>query len=94
MPERYGIERRKPYPNVETRCHGAYPLDDLPQKTRAILKTAAILPITSMRAEELMAEIAVAMLDIDEVKAELPSERGGAQSFGEFRTKSIEKGIN
>src|SRR4029077_5871642 len=48
------------------------------QKTRAVLEAPAIRPAASVRAQEFVTKITVAMLDIDEVKTKLPREHSRA----------------
>src|SRR5262249_19729762 len=46
-----------------------YTFDDLPQEAGAVLEAAAVTAGARARAQELMAQIAVAVLDVDEVVA-------------------------
>jgi hypothetical protein len=48
--------------------------DDLAENARAIFKRAAVFPRAGVRAKKLMQQVAVAMLDIDEVCADLRCE--------------------
>ena len=60
---------------MESRRCGAYPLDDFSQETSSILKAAAVRPFTRVSAEELVTEVAVAVLDVNKIETELPGER-------------------
>ena len=53
------------------RRFGANAFDDLAHEARAVFQAAAIGAGPVDRAQEFVAEIAVAMLDIDEIKAAL-----------------------
>src|SRR5262249_4388691 len=76
-PEGNGVKRRKPHPYPQPRCRCPYPLGDLSQKPGAILEASAIVSISSMRAQELMTEVSVAMLDIDKIESDLASHFSG-----------------
>ena len=65
--ERHGIERGKPHADLQPRRFGANALDDLAHEARAVLQAAAVRTGPVDRAEEFVAEIAVAMLDVDEI---------------------------
>jgi hypothetical protein len=68
-PERHEIDCAQPDTDHQARDHCANPFDDLAQKARAILETAAVAARARARAQKFMPEIAVAMLDIDEIVA-------------------------
>jgi len=52
--------------------------DDQPRKARAIFKAAAELARAGVGAKQFVAEVAVAMLDIDESEPDAPGRAGGA----------------
>src|SRR5437867_2401304 len=52
MTERDRVKSREPHADVKAGCRRPNPFDDLSQKTRAILKAAAIPPFSSVRPEE------------------------------------------
>ena len=55
----------------ERRHLGADALDHVAEEARAILEAAAVSAGAAARAEQLVAEVAVAVLDVDELKADL-----------------------
>ncbi len=66
--ERDEIKRGKSHANFQPRRVGADAGDDLAQETGAILETAAVFAGAIDRAEEFVAEVAVAMFDIHEME--------------------------
>ena len=69
--ERHGIERAQPHADAQARRFGADALDDLAHEARAVFEAAAIRSGPVDGAEEFVAEIAVAVLDVDEIVAAL-----------------------
>ena len=59
-------------PIFRPRRLGANPFDDFAQEARAVLQAAAISAGPVDRAQEFVAEIAVTMLDVDEIVTALP----------------------
>src|SRR6266436_1471412 len=79
-PQRYGIKLscdsgipgpNFPFADVHPRRRRADPLQHFPQKSRAVLKTPAILPFSRMRAKKFVPQVPVAMLDVHEVETQL-----------------------
>jgi hypothetical protein len=71
-------ERRTAMPSPTVRANS---LHDFAQKARAIFKAPAIGSAASVRAQEFVTKVAVAMLDIDKIKADLPRQCGGAMEL-------------
>ena len=69
--ERHGVDRRKPHPMREPGATERIPCTISRRKSGAVLETAAVAAVARMGAEKFVAEIAVAMLYIDKVEAQL-----------------------
>src|SRR5258708_6970422 len=70
--ERHGVKRGDAHANFQLRRRRANSLHNLAQKSRAILETSSILPFPSVRAQEFVSQISMAMLDVDKIKTKLP----------------------
>ena len=75
---RHDVERGEAHDDLQPGRRGANAVDDLAHEARAVLEAAAERPGPLVRAEQLVAEIAVAVLDVDEAKARVGRQlRGG-----------------
>src|SRR5258708_6085388 len=70
--ERHGVKRGNAHANFQLRRRRANSPHNFAQKSRAILETSSILPFPSVRAQEFVSQISMAMLDVDKIKAEFP----------------------
>src|SRR5688500_2406933 len=66
-PERNEIKRAQAHANVDLVSAGADAVNDVLQKSRAVLEGATELSRSRVRAEEFMQQITVATLNVDEV---------------------------
>src|ERR1700728_388449 len=73
-PEGHRVDRRQPHSNMQSRTERANPLDHFAKKARAAFEAAAVASLPRVSAEKLMAEIAVAMLNVHEIETQLPSQ--------------------
>src|SRR5207237_1854671 len=77
-----GIEHREANGNHQPGRHAPDRVDDRPEEPCAILERAAVASRAIVRAEQLVSEIAVALLDVHEGEARIPREpRGGGEIF-------------
>ena len=103
---RHDVERRQAHHDFQSRHRGANAVDDLAHEARAILEAAAERSRTLVRAEQLVPEIAVTVLDVDEPKARVggqlrgrdevvdqPADLGVGQHADRRRKPAIEHGI-
>ena len=79
LAEGYAVENTDPYRDMKARSLPPDSADDLSQNPGAIFKRAAVGSGPCMGSEKFMQEIAMAMLDVDKVEAQLP----GADSAGD-----------
>ena len=71
------VERREAHHHFQSRRSGADAIDDLAHEARAVLEAAAKRSGTLVGAEQLVPEIAVAVLDVDEPKARVGGQLRG-----------------
>src|SRR3984885_1493498 len=83
--EGHRIDRRQPHSNMQSRAERANPLDNFAKKARAAFERSAVASLSRMSAEELVAEIAVAMLNVHEIETQLPGQMGGAMEVSDDR---------
>src|SRR6202046_67905 len=76
--EGHRINRRQPNSNMQSRAERANPLDNFAQKARAALERSAVASLSRISAEELVAEIAMAMLNVHEIETQFPGQMGRA----------------
>ena len=69
LPERHGVEGREAHADAQARRLGADALHDLTQEAGAVLEAAAVAAGPRVRRQELVAQVAVAVLDVHEVEA-------------------------
>jgi hypothetical protein len=87
--ERHEVDGAEAHPDAQARRLGADALDDLAQEARPVLEAAAVGAGTRDRAEELVAQVAVAGLHVDEVEAaRLRLLRGAHEILDERRISS------
>ena len=72
--ERHHVERRQPDDDAQAGDRGADALDDRAEEPRAVLERSAVASRPLPRAEQLVPEVAVAVLDVDEREARVPRE--------------------
>ena len=72
--ERHGVEHREPHSDCETRRGGPDALDDGAHEPRAVREVAAVATRPVEGAQQLVAEVAVARLDVDEVETRFARE--------------------
>src|ERR1700728_4606388 len=84
-PEGHRVDRRQPHSNMQSRAERANPLDNFAKKTRAAFEGSAVASLSRMSAEELVAEIAVAMLNVHEIETQLPGQMGRAMEVFDDR---------
>jgi hypothetical protein len=66
LPVRDRVEHGDPHPEQQAGHLRPDAVDDVPQKPRTVLETAAVLPAAAAGADQLVAQIPVARLDVDE----------------------------
>ena len=69
--ERNEVEYAQAYANPETRRDGPDPMDNFPEETRPVFERAAKGTATGNGAQEFVAQISVAMLDVHELIAQI-----------------------
>ena len=74
---RHDVERREADHHLQPRHGGANAVDDLAHEARAVFEAAAEPSRALARAEQLVAEIAVAVLDVDESEPGFSGQRCG-----------------
>ena len=87
--ERHGVKGAQADADLDLVAVGADAFDDLAQNARAIFERSAEFPGPREGAEKFVQQIAVAMLDIDKVRANVPRDPGRldivADQFADFR---------
>ena len=73
-PEWDEVKRAQPHNDVDVISIGSDAVDDLTKNSRAVFERAAVPPRPGMGAQKFMQQVAVAMLDIDEVQLEIRGE--------------------
>ena len=76
LAEGYAVENADPYRDMKARGIPPDPADDLAQNPGAIFKRTAVGSGPCMGPEKFMQEVAMAVLDVDEVEAQLPGVDG------------------
>src|SRR5258708_33024913 len=70
---------------MQSRTERADTLHDLAKKAGAAFKRAPVRSLPGVSAQELMTQVAVAMLDVNEIKTQLPSHQCGAMEVFDDR---------
>src|SRR5437660_1625590 len=70
--ERHNIERAQPHPKLDLVPARPNSSNDLPQNPRPVLERTAVLPWPRERAQKFVQQITMAMLDIHEIRADIP----------------------
>ncbi len=73
-----------PHANAEARTGRAHAIGNVPEKAQAVVERSAVAAWPAARAQQFVAEIAMAVLQVDELEAEVGREpRGGDEVFAQ-----------
>ena len=84
---RHAVEYREPDADAEARDFRADPVGHGEEEARAVLEAAAVAAFAVARAQQLVAEVSVAVLDVDELK---PDGVGAARGLDEVGNEAID----
>ena len=79
--ERHRVEGRYTHTDLKLGRQATNSLHHFTEKTRAVLKTAAVITCACMGTQKLVSQIAVTMLYINEVKTEFPGAARGSMKL-------------